>query len=140
MISLSYFIGVIPLPPHDSTKPDYTYYPLQDSRHRYCGAPRHQMTKVRAQWVEVFNVEGFEEVNGERLSCDDCHEDTLRAFMDQVLPELTDEEIDDLPEEEKARLLAGEYDVPEGDAPLTPEMRQWIRERVGSGYANPELS
>ncbi len=96
----------------------YDYWPLQDSRHQYCQAPRHGLTLVRAQWVEKFTLNDPEHFpDGEYLSCDDCHEETLRNYLDAMLPDLTEEEIEKLDEQAKEVLASGGYDLPDADPP-----------------------
>ena len=97
--------------------PPYDYWPIkvEDQRHKYCGAPRHQMTRVKAKWVEKFILNMPDKfMDGEYLACDDCHEETLRNYLDAMLPELTDEELSALPDEIREDYLSGKYNVPDG--------------------------
>lgn len=101
--------------------PPYNYWPLQDSRRKYCQAPRHGLTQVRAQWVEKFTLNDPEHFpDGEYLSCDDCHEETLRNYLDGMLPELTDEEMQKIPEDVREEVIRGSFKIPDADPYLPP--------------------
>jgi hypothetical protein len=103
----------------------YDYWPIpKDEPTTYCEAPRHQMTRVTARWIESFKIppmpefpDGF--VQSLR-ACDNCHEETLRNYLDEMLPPLTEEELEDLDDETKEVLLSGGYDMPDADAPVLP--------------------
>lgn len=81
----------------------YTYEPIPESdfKRKYCAAPRHGITNVQARWIEKYASTELNIEPTESLSCDDCHDSMLQAFMDMMLPEATDEEmealVDDLP-------------------------------------------
>lgn len=76
----------------EDTYYDYAPIPEADLRGKYCAAPRHGATHVQAHWLEKYaSVElGVEPT--ESLSCNDCHDSMLQAFLDDCLPEITEEE------------------------------------------------
>jgi hypothetical protein len=103
----------------------YNYWPIpKDEPKQMCQAPRHNMTRVTATWIESFKIppceqfpEGFEQ---NLRSCDNCHEETLRNYLDEMLPDLTEEDIEDLDEATKEVLLSGGYDMPDADPTNLP--------------------
>jgi hypothetical protein len=109
----------------------YDYSPLPVSRHLYCESPRHGQTHVKAAFVEIFSVDpdGPDRLpNGDSvwrlLSCQDCHADTLRAYLDELLPDISDPELEALKESDPLAYdayLRGEFDASDGDNPLPSE-------------------
>jgi hypothetical protein len=103
------------IPP--TPEPPYNYWPIpKDEPKTYCEAPRHQMTRVIAHWIESFKIPpmaGFPVgLNRTLRACDNCHEETLRNYLDEMLPPLREEELEDLDDETKGVLLSGGYDMP----------------------------
>lgn len=77
----------------------YNYEPLTGPGNGWCQAPKHTTEGndrlVPAVWVEIFNFPEDDPnhlMNGRYPSCDGCHHDTYTTFMNEMLPELTDEE------------------------------------------------
>lgn len=108
----------------DNLPAPYDYEPLGDSKGKYCQAPRHGMTNVRAAFVEIFRTgPGQEKLpNGEHewrtLACHDCHDATLREYLDNLLPDLEDPEIEALKESDPLlyeELMAGKFAMPDAD-------------------------
>lgn len=103
----------------------YDYEPLSDTKGKYCQAPRHGMTNVRAAFTEIFRVppDGQDRLpNGKSewrtLACNDCHDQTLRDYLDCLLPVLEDPEIEALKETDPLAyqaLLDGKFDMPDAD-------------------------
>lgn len=124
----------------------YDYYPLL-ARRQYCQSPRHGMTMVNASFMEIFSLDphGPDRLpNGatvwQTLSCQDCHAETLRAYLDELLPNVTDPELEALKESDPLAYdayLRGAFDVPNGDNPLPSDAiiekrRKLSRNKKGS--------
>lgn len=73
----------------------YNYEPLPstEQRYRYCAAPRHGATHVQATWIEKYASAELGIEPTESYSCDDCHDSMLQAFMDEMLPEASEDEL-----------------------------------------------
>jgi hypothetical protein len=82
---------------NDDTYYDYEPIPPAEQHRKYCGAPRHGATHVQAKWLEKYKAPdlGINE-HTESLSCDDCHDSMLQAFMDEMLPDPTEKEWEEL--------------------------------------------
>lgn len=70
----------------------YDYEPLTDTHRKYCQAPRHGATHVQAKFLEKYESPELNIPYTESLSCQECHDSMLQAFMDESLPDPTEEE------------------------------------------------
>jgi len=73
----------------------YNYAPIPEDqlKRKYCAAPRHGATRIQARWIEKFAAPELGVEPTEAFSCDDCHDSMLQAFLDDQLPEATEEEL-----------------------------------------------
>ena len=78
----------------DDTYYNYAPIPEAEQKRKYCAAPRHGATHVQATYIEKYASKELGIEPTESLSCDDCHDSMLQAFLDDCMPEATEEELE----------------------------------------------